>query len=356
MAPNPWTPDEDEHTLQYERNFLAGDVLAGTGYGIQLVLYLSCASYLWKKRRQGWQPRLLLAYMTLLLVIETIWLGVQTETIQMMYIDNRNYPGGPWQFFLDSQYLAINVMFDSTFFLLTFLSDLLVLWRCYVIWSAAGEKKVALSVIAFPGVLVLGSFVLGTLWTHYSTQPTASFYSDFPHRIGTAYFTVSLGSNIILTLLIIGRLYSYRRKLLRTQAIPAEMTTHYISLATVIVESAALYSTFAALFLITYAIDNPTNQVWLGVASACQQISNLLIIYRVAHGNAWQKDTLASNPTGAIHFKSKGETTTQLPGGMDTQPHPDVQEIQVGGRISAASKEKEEEAKRGSKELELEEV
>ncbi|KAJ7071991.1 hypothetical protein C8F01DRAFT_1102101 [Mycena amicta] len=307
MPPSPYYgPDEDHQTLEYERNFIAGDVIAGTGYGAQLVLYVNCALFLWKRRKTGWQPIILLGYMSLILIIETIWIGVQAKTIEIVYIDNRNYPGGPWAYFLASQTLAVDVMFDSMLFLLTFLSDLLVLWRCWVIWSASGERKIAWAVVAFPAALVLGSFILGCLWTFYSTQPSSNFYTTLPLHIGTAYFTVSLSSNVIVTVLIIGRLLFYRRSLLKSYLLPEELTTHYISLATVIVESAALYSTFAVLFLITYALNNPTNQVWLGVASASQQISNLLIIYRLAEGSAWQPDTLTTSHSTTIHFKSTG--------------------------------------------------
>ncbi|KAF7356717.1 hypothetical protein MVEN_01006500 [Mycena venus] len=275
--------DESKSTIEYERNFIAGDVVVGTAYGIQLMLWVNCALFLWKRRRHGRQPMLLLAYMT------------------FVYIDNRNYPKGPWQFFLDSQTAAINVIFYATLFLLTFLSDLLVLWRCWVIWAASGQHKVAWGVTAFPIICLVASFVMGTLWTLESSQPTLSMYSALPMAYGTAYYAVSLGVNIMLTLLIIGRLVSYRRTLL--ESLPAELANHYISLATVIVESAALYSIFAILFLITYAINNPTNQVWLAVASGCQQIANLLIIYRLADGSAWQQDTL-STKTNPIHFKS----------------------------------------------------
>jgi len=126
-----WRPDEDEATILLERNFLAGDLICGVGYGIQLVLYTSCATYLWKHRKDNRNNILLLAYITLLLTVETIFVIVQGRTVQVIYIDNRNYPGGPWQYFLDTQYLAINVMFYATFFVLTFLSDLLVV-RCSV--------------------------------------------------------------------------------------------------------------------------------------------------------------------------------------------------------------------------------
>nr|GAT55997.1 predicted protein [Mycena chlorophos] len=260
---SPYTPNEPPEVLEYERTFVAGDVIAGTGYGAQLVLYIICAR------------------------------------------------GGPWTFFLNSQTLAVNVMFDSMYFLLTFLSDLIVLWRCYVIWSASGSRLVALAVSLFPGMLIFSTFGLGSAWTFYSTQPASSFYSELPRHVGTAYFAISLGSNIIMTILIAGRLVSYRRNVIQ-MALPEDMTQQYISLATITIESAAIYSVFALISLITYAINDPTNQIWLAVASSFQQISNLLIIYRLAEGSAWQQDTLnsARSRNTTIHFKTSGGAET----------------------------------------------
>jgi hypothetical protein len=126
---------------------MAGDVVVGTGYGIQLVLYITCARFLWTRREHSRQRMFLLAYMTLMLLIESLFVAVQARTVQMIYIDNRNYPRkqgfkllffsidlalalvGPWQFFLDTQTAAVNVIFFATLFLLTFLSDLLVVSR-----------------------------------------------------------------------------------------------------------------------------------------------------------------------------------------------------------------------------------
>ena len=68
----------------------------------------------------------LVGYLAVLLSVQFIYCIVQARTVQVMYVDNRNYPGGPWQYFLDTQYLAINVIFDATLFIQTFLCDLLV--------------------------------------------------------------------------------------------------------------------------------------------------------------------------------------------------------------------------------------
>jgi hypothetical protein len=51
---------------------------------------------------------------------------VQANTVQSIYIDNRNYPGGPWTYFLATQNLAVNVVFYAALFVLTFLTDMLV--------------------------------------------------------------------------------------------------------------------------------------------------------------------------------------------------------------------------------------
>ena len=82
--------------------------------------------YLWKQRAQRRSALFLLAYITVLIMVETIFVIVQARTVQVLYVDNRNYPGGPWAYFLATQNLAINVIFYATLFVLTFLSDCLV--------------------------------------------------------------------------------------------------------------------------------------------------------------------------------------------------------------------------------------
>lgn len=109
---------------------------------------------------------------------------------------------------------------------------------------------------------------MGVLWTLQSSQPGLSFYSALPLAYGISYYALSLSVNMVLTALIIIRLYQYRRMV--TSTLPAEYARHYVTLGTVFVESAALYSVFALTFLITYAVNNPINQVFLSVAQATQ--------------------------------------------------------------------------------------
>ena len=144
-------PDESATEIFLERTSLAGDFLSGVGYGnytfpisrtifsllflylgVQLVLYTTCAIYLWNvPRSRGNQSIFLLAYMSILFCVRTIFQAVQARTVQAMFIDNRNYPGGPWAYFLATQNLPINVIFYATLFISTFLADLLIVSKFY---------------------------------------------------------------------------------------------------------------------------------------------------------------------------------------------------------------------------------
>ena len=94
---------------------------------------------------------------------------------------------------------------------------------------------------------------MGTLRTLESSQP--GLY--LPQAYGTSYYVISLSDNIILTILIMIHLFMYRQRIL--EVLSEEHARHYVSLATIMVESSALYSVFALIFIITYAINNPLN-------------------------------------------------------------------------------------------------
>ncbi|KJA28373.1 hypothetical protein HYPSUDRAFT_129120 [Hypholoma sublateritium FD-334 SS-4] len=316
---NAWRPDEPAYDIFLERTFLAGDFISGLGYGVQIVLYASCAIFLWKTRRsRGRQSLFLLLYTTILLSIETIFSAVQARTVQVIYIDNRNYPGGPWAYFLATQNLPINVMFYATLFILTFLSDLLILWRCWIIWGGSGTR-ISYAVVSFPLILVIASFAMGTLWTLQSSQPGLSLYSALPMAYGTSYYVISLSVNILLTVLITVRLVMYRRKI--SKILPSIHGNHYLSLAAIFVESAALYSIIALAFIISYAVNNPINQIFLSMASSAQQIAGYLIVYRLAEGRAWNKSTFEFEgtllPTLQFHH-SKSAGTAMSESNLET--------------------------------------
>jgi len=295
-------PDEPSGTIFLERTFLAGDFITGMTFGILLCMYPACMQLLWKQRRTRRFSKFLMTYLTVLFIILVIFSAVSAGSVQTIYIDNRNYPGGPWSFFLASQNLAIDVIFIATFFLLTFFADSLIFWRCWIIWSAS-RRRTAIIGTFFPALVLLASFAIGTIWVLQSSQPGLSFYSKIPRAFGVIYYSLSIGMNVVLTLLITGKLLVYRHRFKTTSTSGSpDPVQFYTSLLTIFIESAALYSTFAICFLVSYAINNPINQVFLVFTTAAQQISAYLIAYRLAAGTAWQKDTLQKKIISSLKF------------------------------------------------------
>ena len=67
------------------------------------------------------------------------------------------------------------------------------------------------------------------------------------------YFAISLSLNIILTVMIAGRIWYYQRSVM-TATIGGEFAVHYTSITTMFVESATIYSITSLLLLVTFTL------------------------------------------------------------------------------------------------------
>ncbi|KAK7442717.1 hypothetical protein VKT23_015963 [Stygiomarasmius scandens] len=278
MAPSSFAPDVPRPHLLLERSFLAGIFISAIGFGAEIVFYFFCIIYLWSRRNKN-LPKILLGYLTVIFFLELALISIQAYTTQAALIDHRRHPGGLWGFFQDLHSTWLNVVFYALLFTITFLFDLLVLWRCWVTWSASAKWK-AVTITFFPMVLLSASFVMGILWIIEASKPGFTVFKKLIVAYGTSYLALSIAVNIFLTILIVVRLLLYQRRSANSP-LPPEFGKPYISMVTIFVESAASYSIFGIIFLITYAVDHPSNLAFLAVASNSQQIAGYLIIYRL---------------------------------------------------------------------------
>jgi hypothetical protein len=180
------------------------------------------------------------------------------------------------------------------------------------------------------------------MWAYQSNRSGLYIYDQLSINIGTAYVATTLSINLLVTSLIITRLLLYRKEVSKT--LPAYHTKQYLSVAAIVVESALLYSIFSLAFIITYALHNPMNRVFVYMGSACQvrkpsvtstecncccvlqQIAGYMIVLRVAQGRAWTSNTLTLGTVSAnIRFNppvstSHGDIELQLahPGDKDS--------------------------------------
>jgi hypothetical protein len=96
-----------------------------------------------------------------------------------------------------------------------------------------------------------------------------SFWAAQAVTFGIAYWSLSLGLNIIITVAIAGRLF-YMRSKLRNALGDQPLASPYISVAAMIIESASLYTSTALIFIVLYARGSPVQNYVLPVLGQVQ--------------------------------------------------------------------------------------
>lgn len=82
---------------------------------------------------------------------------------------------------------------------------------------------------------------------------------------------MSLAINVVVTLLIAGRLLLFRRRVIRI--LGAGHVSHYANFSAILIESAAMYTIYLLLFVVTLAINNPVFCVFAQSVGQVQVIS-----------------------------------------------------------------------------------
>ncbi|KAF8899332.1 hypothetical protein BD779DRAFT_77166 [Infundibulicybe gibba] len=89
-------PQESADALNSERYFLSSDFISGVGYGIQAVLYAIATYYLWRRRSARRVYAFLLPFLTILFLVSTTTQVAQAHLMELVFVDNKSFPGGPW--------------------------------------------------------------------------------------------------------------------------------------------------------------------------------------------------------------------------------------------------------------------
>ena len=109
---------------------------------------------------------------------------------------------------------------------------------------------------------------MGSLVLFETNLPASNLWTALSVKFTLSYFSLSLSLNLLLTLLIVLRLLVHRH---RTQRhLGAKHATHYTSIAAMLVESSALYSTFSLIFIVSYVRTSPVQNLFLPVLAEVQ--------------------------------------------------------------------------------------
>jgi len=310
---NPYAPDETFSQIFSEKMWLQGAMVCSILYGAELLLFAICFKLLVSQiDRRNHRHRVgFLIFIIVLFILATLNQYDTMEFTQLAFIENRNIPGGPSEYEVEMYWIPINRMGVITLVMMNWLMDLLLVWRCFVIFSEFGDVVMRV-VIILPCLLFLLSFSLGIVYLVESAQ--SSPFGPIGYTL--AYFSATLSLNVIVTIFIVARLLTWRWTAGRL--LGAENLSHYASVSTILVESASLFSAFLILLVVTIAVKSPLAALFISIVNYVQTVASLLIIFRIAVGRGWRE--------GGSH---------------QSVPHPQCDEIRLhglSGTLFSASK------------------
>ena len=144
--------DETNTNLLSDRiNLIAATTLLGVTYGIMATLYCMTTYSLLKKlyrrntrsgshsnslsrSRTEWRKTLFyLAYTSVLFVLATLYAAGNSQNAIVAYVDNRLYPGGPYQYYIMFMVgQSVMVMTDVTSLVILWMTDALIVSDQYL--------------------------------------------------------------------------------------------------------------------------------------------------------------------------------------------------------------------------------
>ena len=105
------------------------------------------------------------------------------------------------------------------------------------------------------------------------SRPSMTLWSTISFQLAISYWSISISFNIIVTLLIAGRLLLVRY---RTRVAFHSQDSPYLTVSAMLIESAFIYSSVGLIFLISFAVNSPVQNLALPLLGQVQ-VSVLLM-------------------------------------------------------------------------------
>ncbi|KAJ7159511.1 hypothetical protein C8R46DRAFT_1108449 [Mycena filopes] len=234
-------------------------------YGIHFVLFCLAISFLARRKTGG--QKVLLGYTVVLFLFGTTQLVltlVNTATFVRLLVqegDRTNYDYGILAYW--------GVVRLFVFWTNNFVSDSLLLYRCYLIWGSRWRP------MALPGILIMGTFVVMVI--------TFKIW-NFQFRV--VFAVLAAITNLSLVVFTAGRIWWIRRQASHVFDGDTVQSRYNTALA-MIIESGAIYYIFAILLMTP--IDPTFYGAMSGIAIHLINIVPTLIVVRVGLGHNIQE-------------------------------------------------------------------
>ncbi|KAF7324071.1 hypothetical protein MKEN_00629500 [Mycena kentingensis (nom. inval.)] len=241
-------------------------------------------------------------------------------------IDDNELPGGPGLLYSLTHIPAwMEAVGDSFFCLNIFFADCVFIWRCWRVWNRRWQVVAVPILATIAGAALAIVIVNDQVISRRTSEPfTAAKKSAEFIKLSSVYFSLSMGTSLLTTLLITLRILMVQRTsyyLRRTFKIPGQDSNtssarRFNPFVEVLVESAALYSATLLAFVV-FSTQKSINVYYAqNIHAQMAGLAPLLIILRIASGKARPSDdwsaTLALST--ALNFTNPSKDQSESAG------------------------------------------
>ncbi|KAF8998870.1 hypothetical protein BDQ17DRAFT_1361710 [Cyathus striatus] len=270
------------------RTWVVGTIGSGIGYGIVCLVCFQCLFFLSKSmvssKEQRMQNMVLMLYAVAMLVLSTMaiaanatitWDGILGSTcFQLKEMD---------------PFSVLGPVGSAAFVLTNWAADGILIWRSVAIYQ--GCEKVIYRYGSRSLITVLFCY---TLAEGIVLIVQAALGSEVVQFGPISYVAVSMSLNVLITAMIVGRIWYFRR--ISIAAFGSKKEKRLISIISMLLESAALIILVDLFYLIPFMSRSLVLIIPLQCIVYVQCIAPLMIIQRIALQKAWTRKELPVLP------------------------------------------------------------
>jgi hypothetical protein len=274
-------------------------------YGITFILYCLTMRNLFLRSSKTNSPATswkLIGFLTVQQIALLIAVIGNIQFCVLAFVYHRDTPGGPIAYQTLHSNVAPAYAGLASFTVCNWLQDAVLLYRFLIIYDA---KWSGFLVFAFPCLLFLTSIAFSLILLIQLSGHAGLLNVGNNLPVSTIYFSLSIGLNVLVTLLIVGRIIYCGRM---ASSNLSKLPKHYVSISAMIVESSALSAVTGIVLIITLHTNVAASIAMEGLYGAMTVLAPVLIAYRVSTGDAWSRNTAqqATVSSGPFVVKSGG--------------------------------------------------
>ncbi|KAF8889839.1 hypothetical protein BD779DRAFT_1799675 [Infundibulicybe gibba] len=199
--------------------------------------------------------------------------------------------------------IKLNVSSLAIFTITDYLAQMILLYRCWIIWDRRWM------VVGGPGLLAFVAFGGGLALIDIDNSPDRAKVVHLSALIGVTVYSISLAVNALATALIVIKILLTTREVRPVLGSDSHRSLHIVT--AMVIESGLLMLAFQLAFVILFRSQSPAVRIVANTITQIYGITPTLLNIRVVMGSAYDKTT---EKTRSLRFAHSGGAATQTTG------------------------------------------